>query len=239
MGDADDVLHRRHRAQHVGHVGDGDDLGARRQQLLEILEVEVAVVVDRRPFEHGALALAVEVPGTMLEWCSMIESTISSPSPIAMRAEAVGDEIDGLGRRAREDDLVGDAAFRNRAHVFARALIGLGRGVRHEVQAAVHVGVAGLHGAHHGVDDRARLLRRGGIVEIDERLAIDLAGEDRKVAPDRLDIVGRTCACTFIRPILFVIRGAPKARARNPRASSYAYDPVMAFRALRFACAPE
>ena len=32
------------------------------QQLLELVEQEVAVVVDRRPFDHGALALAQEMP---------------------------------------------------------------------------------------------------------------------------------------------------------------------------------
>ena len=44
---------------------------------------------------------------------------------------------------------------------------------------------------HDGVEHRLGLLRRGGIVEIDQRLAIDLARQDRKVAADGLDIVGR------------------------------------------------
>ena len=56
-------LHRRHRAEHVRHVRDRDDLGPRREQLLEFVEEEVAVVVDRHPFDHRALALAQEVPG--------------------------------------------------------------------------------------------------------------------------------------------------------------------------------
>ena len=40
MGERDDLLHRRDGAEHVGHVGDCDDLRARRQQRLEGLEVE-------------------------------------------------------------------------------------------------------------------------------------------------------------------------------------------------------
>ena len=34
-----------------------------RQQLLEFVDQEIAVVVDRRPFDHGAMALAQEMPG--------------------------------------------------------------------------------------------------------------------------------------------------------------------------------
>ncbi len=40
----------------------------------------------------------------------------------------------------------------------------------------------------HRIDDGLRLLRGGGVVEIDERLAIDLAGEDREIRPDLLDV---------------------------------------------------
>src|SRR5918997_4025896 len=54
----------------------------------------------------------------------------------------------------------------------------------------MHVGVARLHGVHHGVDDGAGLLGRGGVVEIDERLAVDLLTEDRKLRPDGLDVIG-------------------------------------------------
>src|SRR5690606_40309724 len=63
MGDAHDVLHRRHRAEHVRHVRDGDDLRPLGEQLLELVEEEVALLVHRRPLDDGAAALAVEMPG--------------------------------------------------------------------------------------------------------------------------------------------------------------------------------
>ena len=43
-------------------MGDGDHLGARADQLLEFVDEEIALVVDRRPFDHRALALAQEMP---------------------------------------------------------------------------------------------------------------------------------------------------------------------------------
>ena len=64
------------------------------------------------------------------------------------------------------------------------------RGVRHEVQAAMHVGVGRLHRPRHRVDHRPRFLRRGGVVEVDQRLAVDLLRQDRELRPDRLDVVG-------------------------------------------------
>ena len=35
-----------------------------------------------------------------------------------------------------------------------------------------------------------RLLRRGGVVEIDQRLAVDLHGQDREIRADAGDVVG-------------------------------------------------
>ena len=56
-------LMRHDGAEHVRHMGDGDHLGARGEQLLELVEQELAVVGDRRPFQHRALPLAQEMPG--------------------------------------------------------------------------------------------------------------------------------------------------------------------------------
>ena len=73
--------------------------------------------------------------------------------------------------------------------------------------------------AHHGVDHGARLLRRGGAVEIDERLAVDLAREDRKLAPDRLDVVGRVVNGAFIADLVSspALRGEGLAGAQGER----------------------
>ena len=77
------------------------------------------------------------------------------------------------------------------AHRLARLFIGIGRGVRQEMQAAMDVGVFLGIGVLDRVEHRLRLLRRGAVVEIDQRLAVDFARQDREVAADRLDVVGR------------------------------------------------
>ena len=121
-----DLLHRHDGAEHVRHVRDRDHLGARRRAASRTRRC-------RKLPSSSTGAHLITAPwrsrrkchGTMLEWCSMIESTISSPGLMRSRAERIGDEIDRLGGVAGEDDLFGAAGVEERAHRLARALVGL------------------------------------------------------------------------------------------------------------------
>ncbi len=126
--------------------------------------------------------------GTMLEWCSMMESTISSPSPIAEPPkEAAARLIASVALRVKID-LVEMGGVDEAADDLARLLVFLGGEVREVVQAAMDVGVFGAVGLGDGVDDRLRLLGRGGIVEIDQRLVVDGARQNREIPAHRLDV---------------------------------------------------
>ena len=116
----------------------------------------------------------------------MIESTISSPGLDALAAEGVGDEIDRLGGVAGEDDLFLALGVEERRHLVARALVGLGRLVGEIMQAAMHIGVLRRVGLVQAIEHRLRLLRRGGVVEIDQRLAVNLHARIGKSARMRL-----------------------------------------------------
>ena len=90
-------------------------------------------------------------------------------------------------------------ALRKRAHGLARVLVGLGRRVGEVVQAAMHVGVVVPHSAQSIASITAlRLLRRGAVVEIDQRLAVDLRDRIGKSRADRLDVVGVEGRVAFI-----------------------------------------
>ena len=69
------------------------------------------------------------------------------------RPKLDGDEIDRLGRRAREDDLVARGGVEKAAHALARRLVGVGRGVGEIMQAAMDVGVFVLVGVRQPLDD--------------------------------------------------------------------------------------
>src|SRR5690606_3914270 len=69
----------------------------------------------------------------------------------------------------------------------------------------------------HRLDDRAGLLGRGGTVEIDERLAVDLAGEDRELAAHGRDV---ECADLFDPVHGRITRiGTARRRTSTPRKS--------------------
>ena len=106
------------------------------------------------------------------------------------RAERIGDQIDRLGGVAREDDLFLALGVEKRPHGLARALVGFGRLVGEVMQAAMHVGVLLGIGLLDAVEHLLRLLRRGRVVEIDQRLAIDLHRQRGKIRADFGDVVG-------------------------------------------------
>ena len=96
---------------------------------------------------------------------------------------------------SRKNDFVGRSGVEEGAHFFARGLIGVGRGIGEIMQAAMDIGVFVLIGMVHALDHRARLLRRGGIVEIDQRLAIGSFGQDREIRADACDVVACAASC--------------------------------------------
>ena len=190
MGDADHLLDGRDRAQHVRHVGHGDDLGAGRQRGLEVGEREVAVIVAADPLQHRALALPQEVPGHDVGMVLHDREHDLVAFPDMGQTERGRDEVHRFGGRTGEDDLVGGSGVEEGAHLLARALEGLGRGIGEIVETAMHVGIFGLVGGGDAIDHGPRFLRRGRVVEIDERLAVGRQGEGREVPADRLDVIG-------------------------------------------------
>ena len=122
----------------------------------------------------------------------MIESTISSPGPITMPAEGLRREVDRLGRVLREDDLLGVWRVQELRHPGAGAFVSVGRRVREVMKPAMHVGVFLPVRLHQRIEHGLRLLRARRVVEIHQRLAINLQRQRREIAPDRLHVVRRS-----------------------------------------------
>ncbi len=128
--------------------------------------------------------------GTMLEWCSMIEMMISSPALMLRLAPGRRHEVDRLGGVAGEDDLFGARGVEEFCDLGAAAFIGFGGGVGEVMQPAMHVGVFALVGFRHAVEHGGGLLGGSGVVEIDQRLAIDLHRQRRKILPHPRHVIG-------------------------------------------------
>ena len=178
------------RAQGIGEVRDRHDPGARRDQLLERHEVDLAGVGDRRDTERRSLLLAQELPGDDVG--VVLETRDQN---LVARADVVAtvglrDQVGRLGRAAHEDDLVRLSRVEEPPGLLPGGVVGVGCVDRHVVHAAVDVGVALFVDVALGLDHGPRLLGRGGVVEVDQGLAVDRLRKDREVAADRLDVVG-------------------------------------------------
>ena len=106
MGAGDDLLQRRDRAQHVGHVGDGDQLGLGCDGGVQRLDIERTVVAHIDPAQHRALALAQEMPGHDVGVMLHHRQHDLVARLDARREIGIGDQIDRLGAALGEDDLV-------------------------------------------------------------------------------------------------------------------------------------
>src|SRR6185369_3768863 len=95
-----------------------------------------------------------------------------------------------LGGVAGKDDLLGARGVQELRYLGPAAFIGFRRGIGEVVQAAMHVGVFALVGFRHAVEHGGRLLRGSGVVEIDQRFAVNLHRQCGKVLPYAGDVIG-------------------------------------------------
>ncbi len=97
-------------------------------------------------------------------------------------------QIDAFGGAAGEDDFVCVVCANEFRNGFARLFV-CQRGLYAQIMhAAVNVGVLCGIDARNLVDDALRLLCGGGVVEIDERLAIDFLFQNGKIGAYFFDI---------------------------------------------------
>ena len=164
-------------------MGHRDEARARPEEALVRVQQDLPRVVDGGDAQARALLGAEELPGhdvgvvLQQRQDDLVALAHVAPPP------ALGDQVDPLGRPAHEDDLARGAGPEETPRGLARAFVGVGRSRRQGVRRAVDVGVLALVEAGDALDDRARLLRGGGVVEPDERTPVHLLGEDGKVAP--------------------------------------------------------
>ena len=190
VGHVGHVAHGVHRAQHVAHVGRTHQPGAGRKEAFVGVEPQGAGIVHRNDLDDDAFALTQHLPrhdvGVVLHdgeyhFVAFVEKAI---------AQRRSHEVEAFGRAAREDDFGRRARTDEGPHAFAGLLVQVGGLLREEVDAAVHVGVDRVVFVHHGLDDAARFLRGGGVVQVDEGAAVHLAAQDGKVGAHGVDVVG-------------------------------------------------
>ena len=185
-----DLAHRVDRAQHVGDMGDAGELHLRRQQLDILLHDQLATLVDRRGLHRGATTRGDQLPrhdvGVVLHHRGQ-----DAVARLQLRQHmAVGDQVGGLGGAGGEDDLIARTGMDEPRQLVARAFVSRRGLLAQLMHRARHVGVVLAIVRVHRRDHRLRLLAGVGTVEIDQRLAVYRARQQREVRADALDVEG-------------------------------------------------
>ena len=183
----DHPLDRIDGAQRVRNVRHADEPGVSVEQLLVLVDQQLAGVVDRHHANPGALLFRQHLPRDDVRMVFERGEDDFVTGADEFAAVAVRDQIDRLRGAAGEDHLAVLARADEALHFAARRIEGGSRRLRQVMNAAVDVGVLRRLVAHETVDDRLRHLARGRVVEIHQRLAADFEPEDRKVGADALD----------------------------------------------------
>ena len=179
------------RAEGVGDVREGDELGARGQQALEGDKVDFAARRDGRHDDLGAGAFGDHLPRHDVRMMLEVREQDLVAGFQVRPAPAFGDEVDALGGAADEDAAAGVLQAEELRHGHAGGLIG-GRGLlAQEVHAAVDVGVLLGVIASEGPDDRQRLLGSRRVVEVGQRTAAHRTSQDREVLAEGGDVERR------------------------------------------------
>ena len=193
VGQTNDVSGGRQCTQHVRHVGHGDQTHARCQHRFEGGHVQRAIFEHGRPFQDHALVFAQEVPGHDVGVVLHLGEDDLVPGRQGL-PQAAGHEIERVCAAAGENDLRGRWRVEEGRDLAARRLIGIGCEIGKRVKAAMHVSIGRFGKLANGIENRLWLLCRGGIVEIDQRLAVDLACKDGEVRANIRDVEGAVTA---------------------------------------------
>lgn len=180
VGFVDEQLRWVDGAERIRDVDEGQELDLLREQAVNLIEVEHAFVSHRDVFQDGTRLLGEQLPGHQIAVVLHLGGQDHIACLEVRTSPGLGDEVDALCCSAGEDDLF-LARIEEGGHLAACGLILIRRTIAQFMQAAMHIRIVTLVVAHESIDHLAGLLRGRGVVEIDERMAVDFLVQDREV----------------------------------------------------------
>ena len=165
-------------------------LQARGEELVQARHVQAVVA-----FKHGQDAqLRAGVPRDFLPRDEVGVVFVGGDDNLVPLADVlprprVRHEVERFGGVARPDYFLRALRADEARDFGARPFVAVGRLLAERVDAPVDVGVVAFVVVHNRLNDLPRLLRGGGVVEIDQRLPVHLAREDGEVRADFLRVV--------------------------------------------------
>jgi hypothetical protein len=186
----DHRLDRIDRPQRIRDVREADQARATGEKAPVFVEVELAALRDRHHAKPRALFLRDHLPRYDVRMVLECREDDLVAFADELAPVAVGDQVDRVGRAAREDHLARFACVHEALHLFPRRLVLGGRLLGKIMYRTVDIRVLARLVAHQPVDHRLRHLARGCVVQEDERLSLHRKLKDREIGADALDIKG-------------------------------------------------
>ena len=180
---AADVADRIDGAEHVRHVGHAEDFHFRGQQRVQRVQIELAAIVEFGDLDRRAGTLRDQLPrhDVGVVFHAREHDRVAGLQP--RQRPGIGDQIDRERGAAAQHQLVA-AHLQKCGELAARGLKGFGRLRAQRVHGAADVGVVVAIEVVHCLDHRRRLLPGIGRVEVDQRLAVNLARQHWEIAAD-------------------------------------------------------
>ena len=170
-------------------MGHGEELDAARELFVETAEIKRAFIAGHRDVvELRAGALRDHLPRDEIAVMLELGEQDGVAGLEVVERPCRGDKIDALGGAASEDDLLGGAGVDELRDAFASTFVNAGGAIAQLVNAAMDVGVVVLVVALDGLENLTRFLRGGAVVEVDERVPVDLLIQDREIFAQLLPV---------------------------------------------------
>jgi len=167
---------------------DRDDFGARGEEAVKFVHEQFAALVHGNDADFGAGLFGDELPGNDVGVVlhrgeeDFVAGLEESSAPRGR------DEIDALRGSAGENNFARFGGIDEAGDFFAGQLVIGGCLLAEGVNAAMDVGVFVFVIIFDPIDDGQRFLRGGGVVEIDQRLAVDFCIEDGEMGAERRQV---------------------------------------------------
>ncbi len=186
----DHLFHRIDRAERVWDVQHSNQLRALVQQTVVLIDQQLARIVHRNHAQARALLFAQHLPGNDVR--VMLHRRDDDLVALAdeLAAVAVHHEVDAFCGAAHKNTFAHVARVDKAFDLFASAFVSGGRFLAQVMNAAMNVWMLLFEVDAAAIDYYLWNLRRGGVVEIYERLAVDSLLQHGEVSADAFDVPG-------------------------------------------------
>ena len=178
---SNDLGDRQHRPERIGDLCERDHSRPFIEQGCEARNIQLARRSEGRGHQPGSARRAGHLPGHNVGVVLEVGDQHLIASSQVRMTPGLSHQVDGFGGTARKDDLAGRARIDKAAHGFTRAFKSARGCLAETMYAAVHIGMRGGGVGIDRIEHGAWLLRRGGTVQVHQRLTVQFAPQDRKI----------------------------------------------------------